>query len=110
MRKSAQCVRPLGWHRACVGLALVDAELTAQVEALARVYLIPTAWKLLGAVALWIIGSWIIKLVRAAFGRFLHLRHFDVTLASYVEASAGVLLQVLLFIAVLGVTMAIPMM
>ena len=103
MRKSAQCVRPLGWHRACVGLALVDAELTAQVEALARVYLIPTAWKLLGAVALWIAGGWVIRLLRAALSRFLHLRNFDVTLASYVEGSAAILLQVLLFIAVLGV-------
>jgi small conductance mechanosensitive channel len=81
----------------------VESEFTAQVEAFARVYLIPTAWKLLGAVALWVVGSWVIKLVRAAFSRFLHLRHFDVTLASYVEASAGILLQVLLFIAVLGV-------
>jgi len=103
MRKSAQCVKPLGWHRACVGLALVDAELTAQVEALARVYLIPTAWKLLGAVALWIAGGWVIKLLRAALSRFLHLRNFDVTLASYVEGSSAILLQVLLFIAVLGV-------
>lgn len=81
----------------------MESEFTAQVEAFARVYLIPTAWKLLGAVALWIIGSWVIKLVRAAFSRFLHLRQLDATLASYVEGSAGVLLQVLLFIAVLGV-------
>ena len=49
------------------------------------------------------IGSWIIKLVRSALSRFLHLRQFDATLASYLEASAGILLQVLLFIAVLGV-------
>jgi len=84
-------------------LGIVDSELTAQLETFARVYLIPTAWKLLGAVALWIVGSWVIKLVRTALGRFLHLRQFDDTLASYVEASAGVLLQVLLFIAVLGV-------
>jgi small conductance mechanosensitive channel len=49
------------------------------------------------------VGSWIIKLVRSTLGRFLHLRQFDATLASYVEASAGILLQVLLFIAVLGV-------
>jgi len=67
------------------------------------VYLIPTAWKLLGAVALWVVGSWVVKLVRTALGRFLRLRQFDVTLASYVEASVGILFQVLLFIAVLGV-------
>jgi small conductance mechanosensitive channel len=81
----------------------VESQLAAQVESLARLYLIPTAWKLLGAVALWLVGSWIVKLVRTALSRFLRLRQFDVTLASYVETSAGILLQVLLFIAVLGV-------
>ena len=81
----------------------MDTEFTSQVEALARVYLIPTAWKLLGAAALWVVGSWVIKLVRGAFNRFLRLRQFDNTLATYLEASAGILLQVLLFIAVLGV-------
>ena len=84
-------------------MASVESQLAAQVESLARLYLIPTAWKLLGAVVLWMIGSWIIKLVRSALSRFLHLRQFDATLASYLEASAGILLQVLLFIAVLGV-------
>src|SRR4030095_6912135 len=80
-----------------------QSQLAAQVESLARLYLIPTAWKLLGAVVLWMIGSWIIKLVRTTLSRFLQLRQFDATLASYLEASAGILLQVLLFIAVLGV-------
>jgi small conductance mechanosensitive channel len=91
------------WHSPCVGLLFVDPELAAQVEAFVRVYLIPTAWKLLGAIALWMAGRWVIKLVRTALGSFLKLRQLDTTLASYVEASAGVLLQVLLFIAVLGV-------
>jgi small conductance mechanosensitive channel len=81
----------------------VESQFASQVESLARVYLIPTAWKLLGATALWVIGGWVIRLVRAAFGRFLLLRNFDATLASYGEASAAILLQVLLFIAVLGV-------
>lgn len=81
----------------------MDSQLTAQIESLARLYLIPTAWKLLGALALWVIGSWIIKLVQTTLARFLRLRQFDTTLASYFEASAGILLQVLLFIAVLGV-------
>ena len=81
----------------------MESEFTAQAEAFARAYLLPTAWKILGAVALWIVGGCIIKLVPAALGRFLQLRHFDVTLASYLEASVAVLLQVLLFIAVLVV-------
>ena len=81
----------------------MDTEFASQVEAFARVYLIPTAWKLLGAAALWVVGSWVIKLVRGALTRFLTLRQFDATLATYLEASAGILLQVLLFIAVLGV-------
>ena len=81
----------------------MGSDLASQAEALAGLYLIPTAWKILGAVALWVVGSWIVKLVRTAVGRFLRLRHFDATLASYVDAGAGVLLQILLFIAVLGV-------
>ena len=86
-----------------MGVAFVDPQFISQVEAFARVYLIPTAWKLLGAVALWMVGRWVIKLVRTTLSTFLHLRQFDTTLASYLEASAGILLQVLLFIAVLGV-------
>ena len=86
-----------------MAVAFVDSELASQLDAFVRVYLIPTAWKLLGAAALWIIGGWAIKLFRNGLGRFLHVRQFDVTLASYVEASVGILLQVLLFIAVLGV-------
>ena len=81
----------------------MDPEFVSQVEAFGRVYLIPTAWKLLGAVALWLAGRWVIKLVRTALGSFLLVRRFDATLASYVGTSAGILLQVLLFIAVLGV-------
>jgi small conductance mechanosensitive channel len=49
------------------------------------------------------VGRWVVKLVRAAVGRFLRMRHLDVTLVSYLEASAGIVLQVLLLIAVLGV-------
>jgi hypothetical protein len=67
----------------------VDPEFASQVEAFVRVYLIPTAWKLLGAIALWIAGRWVIKLVRTTLGSFLKLRQVDATLASYVEASAG---------------------
>ncbi len=81
----------------------MDPEFISQAEAFARVYLIPTAWKLLGAVALWMIGRWVIKLIRTGVTSFLSLRQFDATLVSYVEASTGILLQVLLFIAVLGV-------
>ena len=81
----------------------MDPQLTSQVDTFIRLYLIPTVWKVIGAAALWIVGGWLIKLVRATLGRFLHLRHVDLTLAAYVEASAGVLLRVLLFIAVLGV-------
>ena len=74
----------------------MDTQFASQVEALARVYLIPTAWKLLGAVALWVVGSWLIKLVRGALNRFLHLRQLDATLVTYLEASAGILLGGLL--------------
>src|SRR5262245_66688961 len=85
------------------GRRVVESQLASQVESLARVYLIPTAWKLLGATALWVIGGWVIRLVRAAFGGFLLLPDFDAAPTSYGQASAAILLEVLLFIAVLRV-------
>jgi small conductance mechanosensitive channel len=78
-------------------------ELSNHLSTFVAVYLAPLGWKLLGALAVWIIGGWIVRLVRAAFGRFLHARHVDPTLAVYLDASANVLMKVLVLIGVLGV-------
>jgi len=81
----------------------VTQELTSQLETLFNTYLVPFGWKLLGAIAVWIIGGWIVRAVRAALGRFLVSRQVDTTLIRYLDASANVLMKVLVLIGVLGV-------
>jgi small conductance mechanosensitive channel len=81
----------------------VNGEIVDQANTILNVYLIPFGWKILGAVAVWILGGWVIKLLRAALGRTLLARKVDPTLARYVEAGANVMLKLLLFIAILSV-------
>jgi small conductance mechanosensitive channel len=81
----------------------VDTDLIAEANTFVNTYLIPFAWKLGGAVAVWIIGGWVIRLLRAALGRTLLARKVDPTLSRYVEAGANVMLKLLLFIAILSV-------
>ena len=78
-------------------------DVMSQATHLLNTYLVPLGWKLLGAIAVWIVGNWVIKLLRAALGRTLLARKVDATLARYAEAGANVLLKLLLFIAVLSV-------
>ena len=78
-------------------------ELTSQLETLFTTYIVPFGWKLLGALAVWIIGGWIVRAVRAALGRFLVARQVDTTLIRYLDASANVLMKILVLIGVLGV-------
>jgi hypothetical protein len=44
-------------------------DLVAQANTFVSTYVIPFGWKILGAIAVWMVGSWIVKLVAAAFGR-----------------------------------------
>jgi small conductance mechanosensitive channel len=81
----------------------VTQDLSAQISTLISAYLIPFGWKLIGALAVWIVGGWIVRAVRAALGRYLVSRHVDTTLIKYLDASANVLMRVLVLIGVLGV-------
>ncbi len=81
----------------------MDPQLTAQADALARLYLFPFAIKVCSAAAIWVVGGWAINLVRAAFSRTMRLRQVDATLTRYLDASGNVLLKVLVLIAILGV-------
>ncbi len=78
-------------------------ELSAQLETLFYTYVVPFGWKLIGALAVWIVGGWIVRLVRAALGRFLLSRRVDGTLIRYLDASANVLMKILVLVGVLGV-------
>ncbi len=78
-------------------------DLASKLDALFRTYLVPLVWHVLGAVAVWIVGGWVISLIRTGFHRALRIRRVDATLCRYLDASANVVLRVLLLIAVLGV-------
>lgn len=58
--------------------------------------------KILGAVALWIVGRWLIRLAGTLLTRALTRQHLDATVVSYIRSSVGVLLNIVLVVAVLG--------
>lgn len=82
---------------------MTNTDLVAQATSLFDLYVLPLGWKLIGAIAVWIVGGWVVRLARAAIGRTLLARKVDTTLAGYIEAGANVMLKLLLFIAVLSV-------
>lgn len=59
--------------------------------------------QVLAAIALYIVGRWVIRGVRGVVRRALDHRQLDPTLARYIDQSLGVLLTILLVIAALGV-------
>ena len=65
-------------------------------------HVIPFAWTLLGALVVWIIGSWTIRLIRAGLGRAMSARGMDHTLVGYLDTATSVTLKILLLVAVLG--------
>lgn len=81
----------------------MQPEITSQVDSVARLYILPIAWKLAGAFAIWLGGRFAIRLIRTALKRTMRIRRIDVTLATYLDTGATVALQLLVLIAVLGV-------
>jgi len=59
--------------------------------------------KILGAIVLWIVGRYLVGLVQKLIGVSLNRQKLDPTLVRYVHSAVGVLLNVILVIAVLGV-------
>lgn len=72
------------------------------VSQLVNTYLVPLGWKLIGVIALWIVGGWVIKLAGKAASAALSRRKTDVTLAKYAEGGVVVGLRILLVVAILG--------
>jgi small conductance mechanosensitive channel len=58
--------------------------------------------KLIGAILVWIIGSWIIKIVVKTFSNIIEKSNVDVTLRPFLCSIVGTLLKVMLVISVLG--------
>src|SRR4051812_49909799 len=64
--------------------------------------LVSVAWKVLGAVVLWIAGRWLISFALRLLGRALVRQQFDVTLSRYIHTALSIVLNVALVVAVLG--------
>ena len=60
------------------------------------------AWKVAGALVLWLVGRWLIRLALRLVGRALAQQRFDVTLTRYLQTGLGVVLNVALVVAILG--------
>jgi small conductance mechanosensitive channel len=58
--------------------------------------------KVLGAIAVWIIGAWLIRFVTSLVARTLAAREMDTTLVGYIGSGIGVLLKVILIVAIFG--------
>lgn len=65
--------------------------------------LIDIGQKLIGALILWIIGRWVIGMIKHQLARQMNARKIDTTLIQYAESVTGVLLNIVLVIALLGI-------
>jgi small conductance mechanosensitive channel len=68
----------------------------------ASVTLLALAWKLAGAVALWLAGRWLISFATRLVVQALERQRFDVTLTRYAQTTLKIVLNVVLIVALLG--------
>lgn len=64
--------------------------------------IVPFLFKLLGAIALWVVGGWLINFALRLLRRMLNQGTLDPTLISYLLNILGTLLRVVLVVAILG--------
>ena len=64
--------------------------------------LVAVAWKVAGAVVLWLVGRWLIGLTLRLIGRAAERQQLDVTLTRYLQTALAILLNVALAVALLG--------
>lgn len=74
----------------------------SSVQSFVTTHVVPFIWTLLGAIVIWVVGSWAITLIRAALGRAMTARGMDDTLVGYLDTATSVMLKILLLVAVLG--------
>lgn len=66
-------------------------------------YIVPFGWRMIGALALWVVGGWVIRLLVRLARNAMAARQVDKTLSNYGEAAIRVGLRIILCIALLGV-------
>jgi small conductance mechanosensitive channel len=64
--------------------------------------LVAAAWKLAGAVILWLVGRWLIGFALTLLGRALERQQLDVTITRYMQTALRIVLNIALIVAVLG--------
>jgi small conductance mechanosensitive channel len=64
--------------------------------------LIAVLWKVAGAIALWLIGRWLIRFAVRLLGRSLEHQRLDATVSRYMQTGLSLLLNVALIVAMLG--------
>ena len=81
----------------------------AEIEKVLVPYLVDIGWKLLGAIILWIVGGWFIRLVTRLSHDGMVARKVDPTLITYGESSIKVVLRIVLVLAILSIFgLAVP--
>lgn len=60
------------------------------------------AWKVLGALIMYVVGRWVISLISKVVRRTMRARDLDLTLQSYISSIITVALNILLVISILG--------
>jgi small conductance mechanosensitive channel len=68
----------------------------------ASVTLIAVAWKVAGAIVLWLVGRWLISFAIRMLGRALSKQQFDLALSRYLQTGLSVILNIALLVASLG--------
>jgi len=65
--------------------------------------LVAVGLKVAGAAVLWLIGRWLISFALRVLGRALERQHVDVTIDRYAQTALGIVLNIALVVAILGV-------
>jgi small conductance mechanosensitive channel len=78
-------------------------ELSTTLSRILDGYVLPLGWKIIGAVALWIAGGWLIRLVSRVLNRTLARQKVEPTLVRYGQSTTEVVLRLVLVIAILSV-------
>ena len=79
----------------------MNADLSAIMQKVTPI-LTTVGLKLLGAIAIWIVGRWMIGLVLRMIGGALRKQKIDPTLIRYIHSAVAALLNIVLVIAILG--------
>ena len=73
----------------------------AMIES-AKLTLMAVAWKVAGALVLWIVGRWLINFAVRMISRALTRNQFDPTLSRYLQTGVTMVLNIALIVAILG--------